>query len=224
MFKLVILCIFVAAAAAKPGVQILEPITHYSYLTPASTIISKQDSSVIHPSPLFYQAPYNYGYAHLIKKRSPQIPLTYTSPSVYYPNYYPTYNTPLIYSSPIQAAPIAAVQPAVHLIKKRSADLIPSTYYAPNVYTSSYSSPLLPSTYTANIPIYRHASLIPQPLSYAHLIKKRSAPLLTTYVAPTSYSHESRFDLKSTHYPYNTITYTSPISYSAPLAYSHLYK
>uniref|UniRef100_A0A2A4JEA6 Cuticle protein n=1 Tax=Heliothis virescens TaxID=7102 RepID=A0A2A4JEA6_HELVI len=234
MFKLVVLCAFFAAAAAKPGALIAAPITQYStFLTPDVTTITRQDSSVIHPSPLFYQAP--LAYAHYIKKRSPQFPLTYAAPATFYPNYLAatTYNAPLIHNAPILPAPIASV-PAVHLIKKRSAPLIPTTYYAPSTYAAT--TPLVASTYTATAPIYTHAApllsqpiAISQPLAYTHLIKKRSAALLNTFVAPTSYSHQSRFDLQSTQTPYSAISYSTPftyansLAYSSPLAVSHLY-
>ncbi|PZC84254.1 hypothetical protein B5X24_HaOG205449 [Helicoverpa armigera] len=237
MFKLVVLCAFFAAAAAKPGALIAAPITQYStYVTPDVTTITRQDSSVIHPSPLFYQAP--LAYTHFIKKRSPQFPLTYAAPATFYPNYLAatTYNTPLIQSPPsILPAPIAPIAsvPAVHLIKKRSAPLIPATYFAPSTYAAT--TPLVASTYTATAPIYSHAApllsqpiAISQPLAYTHLIKKRSAALLNTFVAPTSYSHQSRFDLQS-HTPYSAISYAAPftysnsLAYSSPLAVSHLY-
>ncbi|KAF9408511.1 hypothetical protein HW555_011821 [Spodoptera exigua] len=228
MFKLVVLCAFFAAAAAEPGALIAAPITQYTtYLAPAATTIAKQDSTVIHPSPLFYQAYQTpLAYAHYIKKRSAQFPLAYT-PTAYYPaNYYAatTYNAPLIHSSPILPAPIASVPavPAVHLIKKRSAPLFPTTYYTPTTYAAT--TPLLASTYTATAPVITHAPVISQPLAYAHLIKKRSAGLLNTYIAPTAYSHQSRVDFQTSHIPYSSFSYSAPIAYSAPLAVSHLYK
>lgn len=220
MFKLVILCAFFAVTAAEPGAVIAAPFTQYStFLTPGTTTIARQDSSVIHPSPLFYQAP--LAYTHFIKKRSPQFPLTYSAPAYYsgYPNYYAatTYNSPLINSGSILPASIASV-PAVHLIKKRSAVLPATTYYAPSTYAAT--TPLLASTYSATGPYYSHTPLISQPL-YSHFIKKRSAGLLNAYITPTSYSHQSRFDLQT---PYSSISYASPaIAYQTPLAYSHLY-
>ncbi|CAH1638741.1 unnamed protein product [Spodoptera littoralis] len=232
MFKLVVLCAFFAAAAAEPGALIAAPITQYTtYLAPGSTTIAKQDSTVIHPSPLFYQAP--LAYTHFIKKRSAQFPLAYASPAAYYPaNYYAatTYKLPLVQAPSILPAPIASVPavPAVHLIKKRSAPLFPTTYYAPTTYAAT--TPLLASTYTATAPVLAqapvlaHTPVISQPLAYAHLIKKRSAGLLNTYIAPAAYSHQSRVDLQTSHIPYSSFAYSAPIAYSAPLAVSHLYK
>lgn len=226
MFKLVVLCALFAAAVAEPGALIAAPITQYTtYLAPAATTIAKQDSTVIHPSPLFYQAP--LAYTHFIKKRSAQFPLTYASPAAYYPaNYYAatTYNAPLLHGATILPAPIASVPavPAVHLIKKRSAPLFPTTYYTPTTYAAH--TPLIASTYTATAPVLAHAPVISQPLAYAHLIKKRSAGLLNTYIAPAAYSHQSRVDLQTSHIPYSSFAYSAPIAYSTPLAVSHLYK
>ncbi|XP_075979262.1 uncharacterized protein LOC142978625 [Anticarsia gemmatalis] len=240
MFKFVVLCAFFAAAAAKPGLLFPAPITQYSTIvSPATTTISKHDTSVIHPSPaveLYSSAP--LVYSHFIKKRSPQFPLTYIAPSTYIaPTPYVAaapLQTPIIQTSPLLPA-VAPITPALHLIKKRSAPLLPTTYYASSpiynapaayplasapIVATSYAStaPLIPST-----PLISSAPLISQPIAYTHLIKKRSAPLLNTYIAPAAYSHQSRFDLQTTHTPLTSISYSAPLTYASPLAYSHVY-
>ncbi|XP_026731214.1 cuticle protein LPCP-23-like [Trichoplusia ni] len=224
MFKFVVLCAFVVAATAEPGVLIPAPYTQYSsYIAPATTTISKQASSVIHPSPAVYST-YSYpALTHFIKKRSPQIPLAYSTPLQYYPNYVATaYNTPLINTAaPVVTQHVASI-PAVHLIKKRSAPLIPTTYYTPTTYTAA--APVLASTYTAHAPLYTSSPVISQPIPFAHYIKKRSAAL-TSIIAPTSYSTQSRFDLRTAYTPYAAggIAYAAPVSYASPIALSHVY-
>ncbi|CAH0584220.1 unnamed protein product [Chrysodeixis includens] len=219
MFKFVVLCAVVAVASAEPGFLVAAPYTQYStYIAPASTTISKQASSVIHPSPAIYST-YSYPtLSHFIKKRSPQLPLVYSAPLQYYPKYVATtaYSTPLLHSAPVVTQPIASI-PAVHLIKKRSAPLIPTTYYTPTTYTAA--APILASTYTAQAPLYT-SPVISQPIPFAHYIKKRSAPL--THIAPTYYSSQTGY-LKTPYTAAGGIAYAAPISYANPIAYSHVY-
>ncbi|KAG6442265.1 hypothetical protein O3G_MSEX002191 [Manduca sexta] len=223
MYKLVVLCAFFAIAAAKPDVLLTAPVTGYTtYVAPASTTITKQASSVIHPSPILYNTP--LAYTHLIKKRSPQLPLTYFAPTNYLSTspLATTYTTPFVHGAPILPAatlPIAAA----HLIKKRAAPVLPTTFITPATYTAT--SPIVASTYSSPListPLINSAPLISHPYAYTtHFIKKRSAPILNTYLAPTSYSHQSRIDLHST--PLIT-SYTSPLAYTAPIAtVSHVF-
>lgn len=228
MFKLVLLCAFLAVAAANPGALFAAPITQYStILSPASTSISKYDTSVIHPTPInYYTTP--LAYAHLIKKRSPQLPLAYYAPSTYVgpttyiaPNPY-VGTAPLVSGASILPA-TASFSPALHLIKKRSAPLLSTSYFTPQVYTAA-SSPILATSYTsAAAPWISSSHLIPSNLGYTHFIKKRSAALLNSYIAPAAYSHQSRFDLQTSHTPLTSIAYSTPFAYANNLAYSNVY-
>lgn len=217
MFKLVVLCSMLAAAAAKPG-ALLAPVSYATtlYSAPATTTITRQASGVVHPSPLLYTAPLTY--THFIKKRS--APLISSHPYVAAT----AYTTPLIASTYaaaplIHAVPLSHPAPLVystaHLIKKRSAPFAYSAYIAP---TYNAAAPLIPTTYTA-LPVHHATPLVHSaPIAYStHFIKKRSAPLaVSAYFAPTSYSHQSRVDVHST--PLVT-SYTAPIVYSAPLTH-----
>ncbi|XP_072947863.1 uncharacterized protein [Epargyreus clarus] len=188
MYKLVVLS-FLAVAVAEPG-ALLTPYAFSSTLvSPATTTITKQASSVVHPSPFFYQAP--LAYTHFIKKRSVALS-PYFAPTTYISSpLATTYSAPWIHASSILptthlGTPLAYT--TAHLIKKRSAPFVyPATYIAPTTYTTT---PLVASTYAA-APIFR-TPLIASPFNYAHLIKKRSA--VTAYVAPASYSSQSRID------------------------------
>ncbi|XP_013140067.1 PREDICTED: uncharacterized protein LOC106104536 [Papilio polytes] len=181
MFKLVVLCTLLAAAAAKP--DLLFPTAYTTTLVePAKTTISQQASSVIHPSPLFYSA--GYPFAHFIKKRSPGFfaPTTYIASAPLATTYsYPTsfvHTTPVVHSS--------SVFTTAHLIKKRSAALLAAPVLAHNTYLAS--TPVA-TTYSASY--INEVPLVHTPLSYvtpAHFIKKRSAPLITSYIAPTTYA------------------------------------
>nr|XP_053606961.1 uncharacterized protein LOC128673255 [Plodia interpunctella] len=236
MFKLVVLCAFLAVGAAepepepKPGTFIAAPFQTYAataVLSPSTTTITKQASSVVHPSPYYVSSP--LVYSHFIKKRSPSPgAFSYIAPSAYsVPTYgaYPlpyagAYAAPLYNSAPILPAAAALPYATTHLIKKRSAPLFPSSYIAPASYAAT--TPYLASTYSA--PVYTAPVLsqpiISQPLLSTHFIKKRSAPIfpaVSTYLAPSSYSHQSRIDLQSAG-----PLYTYP-AYSQPIAYSHVY-
>ncbi|XP_023936781.1 pupal cuticle protein G1A [Bicyclus anynana] len=224
MFKLVVLCAFLAAAVAEPG-AFFAPLAYSTVLSPARTTITNQASSVIHPSP-YYTAPWAYTtpLAHLIKKRSLAVS-SYFAPSTYIAHA-PIASTyaasPLAYTSysPLATtygAPIYST--AAHFIKKRSAPLIvPSTYVAPSFY---HSTPLLTSTYSA--PFYTTPYVSHSPIAYTHLIKKRSAPLaLATYAAPAAFSHQSRLDIKTAP-AVATYSYSSPITYASPFGFTHLY-
>lgn len=183
MFKLVVLCAFLAAAVAEPS-AFLAPITYSSVLSPARAVYTNQASSVIHPSPLVYSTPWLHSYpsyTHLIKKRSVALaPISsYIAPSTYFAHapFTTAYAAPsLAYTSypslaTTYGAPIYST--AAHLIKKRSAPLIvPSTYTIPTIYRTP--TPLYASTYAAAAPIYSYSSpyLSAAPLSYAQWIKK----------------------------------------------------
>lgn len=197
MFKLVVLSALLAAVAAEPGVLLAAPYTTYSsLLSPATTTITKSASSVVHPSPLIYSTPLSY--THFIKKRSPGVLAYNYAPTAYYGGYpyaaATLLSTPVVHSSAtiVPATPLAYT--TTHLIKKRSAPLLiaPTTYAAAtHLYASTYATAPLIST-----PVVHSTPLISSPFAYStHFIKKRSAPLLTTYVAPTSYSHQSRVDI-----------------------------
>ncbi|NP_001166764.1 cuticular protein hypothetical 13 precursor [Bombyx mori] len=232
MFKLIV-CALLAVAAAEPGVFLTPPVTSLTtVVSPGSTTISKLASSVVHPSPLVYSTP--YGYTHFIKKRS-AAHAAYIAPASYSaisPVVATTYHgkTPLLASTsyvssiPLISQPIAY---SAHFIKKRSPQwpvsyIAPSSYITPNTYIAS--GPLGATTYTTpfvqTVPSASTASL---PVA-AHLIKKRSAPVLaTTYTVPTTYtaalpgvfSHQSSYNL---HGAPLVTSYTTPLVYSAPIS------
>ncbi|CAG9793827.1 unnamed protein product [Diatraea saccharalis] len=221
MYKLVVLT-FLAVAAAEPGAVIVGPAAYSTLIAPATTTIAKQATSVVHPSPFIYSAP--LAYSHFIKKRSaPVLPL---APATYYAGS-PVIGAPLAttYSAPLLSS--ASLLPAVpvpyaaaHLIKKRSAPFLPA------VTTYAATAPILASTYAAaplhSVPLIASTPLISQPTYAAHLIKKRSAPLLTSYAAfPSSFSHQSRVDLTHSG-PAVVTSYSSPIAYSSPIGFSHV--
>ncbi|XP_059053794.1 uncharacterized protein LOC131848055 [Achroia grisella] len=231
MYKFIVLCAFLASAVAdpqpephpepqpEPGTFIAPlPISPYaSVVLPASTTITNQASSVLHPSPYIINAP--LAYSHFIKKRS--APLTYFSPSyVASPALATTYSAPLVQGAPLISSPYVAPLPyvaATHLIKKRSAPFLPKTYIAPTTYagTPLLASPYFSTPYISSPLIHTAAPIIPQPVT--HFIKKRSAPFIG--LAPTSYSHQSRIDLHSTP------LFNTPYAYSlpaAPITYPHL--
>lgn len=169
MFKLVVLCTFLAAAVAKPGALIGAPLLYSStVLAPATTTITKSASSVVHPSPLYYSAP--IGYSHFIKKRSAPLAFaTYAAPATYYSAAFaaPTYAT--LYRGPIRAAPVLYSAP--HFIKKRSAPIAvasPYSYLAPTAYATA---PYL-STYAATSFVQSTPFISTAPFAYSHFIKK----------------------------------------------------
>ncbi|GBP35112.1 hypothetical protein EVAR_28311_1 [Eumeta japonica] len=215
MYTLVVLLSALAAAAAKPGAVIAPLAYSHSVIAPVSTTITRQASSIVHPSPVVYSTP--LAYAHLIKKRSAILaPVsTYIAPTAYAASLVtPTYTTSLVHGAPIvHTAPVAYT--AAHLIKKRSAPLTTlSTYIAPTAYAA------YPTT-IATAPVVHSAPIVATaPVAYAsHFIKKRSADVAV--LAPTSVSHQSRVDLHST--PAVVTTFASPLTYSAPIAYSHVF-
>ncbi|XP_026486960.2 cuticle protein LPCP-23-like [Vanessa tameamea] len=230
MFKLVVLCAFLAAAVGEPS-GLFSPLAYSrSFILPATTTITNQASSVIHPSPALYSAPWAYStpLAHFIKKRSAGFISSYHAPS---------YIAPTPFLASYAAAPLpttysyAAVAPltttysspiystAAHLIKKRSAGLIlPTTYFAP---TYAAATPLVSSTYTARAPVFSTPFVSATPITYSHLIKKRSVALnFPAYSAPASYSHQSRVDIKSSP-AITSYSYSSPAAYSIPTLYSN---
>ncbi|CAG9561204.1 unnamed protein product [Danaus chrysippus] len=231
MFKLVVLCAFVAAAIADPDPQIFAaPAYAPGIISPAARILPA--SSYLYQSPLF-SAPLSYssplGYAHLIKKRSAPLVLNpYSFPSSYIaPGSY-AYSSPIVSSYSAAAPLVPAIgsglvySSGAHFIKKRSAPLYSSAYIAPSSYISplNYATPLVASTYSA--PVLSTPLISSAPVSYAtHLIKKRSAPLaIAAYSAPGSYSHESRFEYKATGPLTTTYTsYPAPLSYSRPIPF-----
>ncbi|CAH2091207.1 unnamed protein product [Euphydryas editha] len=219
MFKLVVLCAFLAAAVAEPS-ALIAPLTYStSVISPASTTITRQASSVIHPSPVLYSAPwaYNAHLPHLIKKRSYVAPASYIAPASFVTSYASApFATSYTYSPALQltttySAPIYSA--ATHFIKKRSAVIFPSTYLAPR-YTVATS--YVPRTYAAHAPIFSTPFVSATPIAYSHFIKKRSAPLaIATYSAPGSYSHQSRIDIQSSP-AIASYSYPLPLSYSGP--------
>ncbi|OWR48481.1 cuticular protein hypothetical 12 precursor [Danaus plexippus plexippus] len=232
MFKLVVLCAFLAAAVADPDPAFF-PAPAYApgIISPAARIFPA--SSYVYQSPLI-SAPLAYssplGYAHLIKKRSAPLVLSpYSFPSSYIaPGSY-SYSSPIV-STYSAAAPLAPAigsglvySSGAHLIKKRYATLPVSSYTTPFTY-------IAPRTYSSSRPLLS-AAAIPSPLipsipySYStHFIKKRSAPLtIANYGTPGSYSQQSRVDIQSS-VPLTAYTsYSAPLAYSGPIAYTHLY-
>ncbi|KAM3966391.1 uncharacterized protein ACR2FA_012698 [Aphomia sociella] len=180
MYKLVVLSAFLALAVAEPEPGTFfaaAPYTTYGgVVVPATTTITKQASSVLHPSPYFYNSP--VALTHYIKKRSaPLTPLSYIAPS--YLASAPlaaTYSAPYIQGAPIVSSPFAAPLPYVagtHFIKKRSAPFLPTTYYAPTTYAAA--TPLLGTTYTGASPLYSTPLISSAPYiqnSFTHFIKK----------------------------------------------------
>lgn len=217
MLKLVVLCAVVATVAAKPGALLatpfIAPFTYSSIVAPATTTITKQASSVVHPSPYYYSTPLEY--THFIKKRSAPLTLatSYYAPSTYIaatPYLTRGSITPTVYSSYVATSPLTYTN-AHHFIKKRSVGYaLPSTYIAPTTYAAT---PLL-STYTTGAHIFPATPVISSaPIYYSHLIKKRSAPFIASaYAAPTSYSTQSRVDVHS-----SPVITSYPLTYSSPL-------
>lgn len=222
MFKLVVLSLLAAAVAEPSGLLYGSPGLTYSslstVLSPATTTISKSASSVVHPSPIYtsYAAPLTY--SHFIKKRSPQFfqilnPAAWLGATLAAP----LLRNPAVVQSPILPETVVLPSHTTHFIKKRSAPLLAaSSFIAP----TTYSAPLLTS-YAGISPVWS-SPYYSSPIAYStpitHFIKKRSVPLLSTYLAPTSYSHQSRIDL---------INHPSPLlkvaSYHAPLNFPYLY-
>lgn len=231
MFKFVVLCAFAAAAVAEPEPSVLygapyaSPIAYSSVYAPAATTYTKYASSIL-PAPYYgYTAP--LAYSHFIKKRSAPFaygsyytPASYIAPA---PFATAAYTAPILTKAPFYGSAVAYTAPA-HFIKKRSVAALPlaSTYIAPATYAAT--APLLTSTYTAASPILPASPYIAAtPFGYSHFIKKRSAPLYaSSYIAPTAYSTQTRFDVRAPLYS----SYASPLpyTYSSPLAYSYLYK
>lgn len=227
MLKLVVLCAVVAAAVAEPGALLatpfIAPFTYSSVVAPATTTITKQASSVVHPSPYYYSNP--LAYTHFIKKRSAPLTLatSYYAPSTYIattPYLTPSYTAPIVHSTYVAPSPLIHTN-ALHFIKKRSVSYaLPSTYIAPTTYATA---PLL-TTYTAGAHIIPATPVFSTaPIVYSHLIKKRSVPLTASaYVAPISYSTQSRVDVHSS--PLITSYSFAPLTYSSPLITPFYYK
>ncbi|XP_032520327.2 cuticle protein 16.5-like [Danaus plexippus] len=236
MFKLVVLCAFLAVAAAEPKPAFFAaPALTPAILSPAARIFPA--SSYVYQSPLVstplsYSAP--LGYAHLIKKRSAPLVLSpYSFPSSYIaPGSY-SYSSPIVSTYSAAAPLVPAIgsglvySSGAHLIKKRSAPLYSSAYITPSSYIAPVSyaatAPFVATTYSA--PVVSTPLISSAPISYAtHLIKKRSAPLaVAAYAAPGAYSHQSRFDFKASGPVAAYSSYIAPLSYSSPIVYSHVY-
>ncbi|XP_072947563.1 uncharacterized protein [Epargyreus clarus] len=210
MFKLVVLCAFLAAATAEPGVALTSvPVTYstagvspltttYSYINPAASVYQ----------PALYSAP--YGLPHFIKKRA--VPWTYSSyvaPTTYFSSpLATTYSAPYVSAAPYLHSGPVTYTTAAHLIKKRAA-VFPTTYVAPTTYATS---PFLASTYST-APVYTTSYVSAAPIYTPHFIKKRAVPVaVSSYVAPTAYSTQTRVD------------YTAPLVHSyagvAPIGYA----
>lgn len=227
MLKLVVLCAVLAAVVAEPGAllatPLIAPFRYSTVVSPATTTITKQASSVVHPSPYYYSAP--LAYTHFIKKRSPSLILatSHNAPSTYIaatPYLIPGYTAPIVHSTYVAPHPLTYTN-ALHLIKKRSVGyVLPSTYIAP-----SYAGAPLLTTYATGAHIISARPVIsPAPIVYSHLIKKRSAPLIASaYVAPTSYSTQSRVDVHSSPL-ITSSSHIAPLSYSSPLFTPIYYK
>ncbi|CAG9561206.1 unnamed protein product [Danaus chrysippus] len=232
MFKLVVLCAFVAAAVADPDPQLFAaPALAPGIIAPAARYFPA--SSYLYQSPLI-SAPLSYsaplGYAHLIKKRSAPLVLNpYSFPSSYIaPGSY-AYSSPIVSSYSAAAPLVPAIgsrlvySTGAHLIKKRYATLPVSSYTTPFTY-------IAPTTYSSSRPLVSAAAISSPlissvPYSYStHYIKKRSAPLaIAAYAAPGAYSHQSRVDIQSSGPVTAYTSYSSPLVYSRPIAYTHLY-
>ncbi|XP_038223360.1 cuticle protein 16.5-like [Zerene cesonia] len=187
MFKFIVVCAFIAVAAASPDLLIRPQLTYSTGIAPAVTTYSTA-SGYINTAPVVYSSPVaysNYGYTHLIKKRSPGFlapvatsyssfgaPLvsTYSAPfATYGAAPIATYGAPLVHSAPVYST--------AHLIKKRSAPLIaaPASFIAP----ASYSAPLV-STYSSypSYSSYPAATIVSTPYissgpyAYTQFIKK----------------------------------------------------
>ncbi|KAJ2944328.1 hypothetical protein O0L34_g18321 [Tuta absoluta] len=179
MWKLVVLCVVLRCVPGESGAVLTSPfigILPYSsaFIAPAVATVTKQASSVVHPSPyLTYSSPY---FGHFIKKRSaPLFAAPYIVSAV-------TYTSPLPYNSyaaptSLPAAPVVAHAPLTytHLIKKRSAPLFTTPYFgAPRipyvpVLHYPYAANLLPAGEVYAPGLYRHP----------HVIKKRTLDLLS---------------------------------------------
>lgn len=164
MLKLVVLCAVLVAVAAEPGALLATPfITQFRHsvvVAPATTTITKQASSIVHPSPYYYSSP--LAYTHFIKKRSAPLTLatSYYAPATYFATPYltPSYTAPIVHSTYVAPHPLTYTN-ALHLIKKRSVGyVLPSTYIAPTSYSTQsrvdvHSSPsysfIAPLTYSS---------------------------------------------------------------------------
>ncbi|XP_038223361.1 uncharacterized protein LOC119840719 [Zerene cesonia] len=187
MFKFVAACAFLAVAVASPDL-LLSPHVAYTGVAPAVTTYSTA-SGYINPAPVVYSSPVaypNYGYAHLIKKRSPGFlapvatsyssfgaPLagTYSTPfTTYGAAPIATYGTPIVHSAPVYST--------AHLIKKRSAPLIAASasYIAPTSYStplvSTYSSYPGYTNYPAAAAVVSTPYISSGPFAYTQFIKK----------------------------------------------------
>ncbi|XP_072947564.1 uncharacterized protein [Epargyreus clarus] len=210
MFKLVVLCAFLAAATAEPGVALTSvPVTYSTAgVAPLTTTYVNPAAGVYQPA--LYSAP--YGLPHFIKKRA--VPVTYSSyvaPTSYLTSpLATTYAAPYVSTAPYLHSGPVTYTTAAHLIKKRAA-VFPTTYVAPTTYASS---PFVASTYGA-APVYTTPYVSAAPVYTPHFIKKRSVPVaVSSYVAPTSYSSQTRVDYTAPLvHPYAGV---APVGYAAP--------
>ncbi|XP_049874011.1 uncharacterized protein LOC126372347 [Pectinophora gossypiella] len=209
MMKLVVLCLVLAAVRAEPGAllaaPLVAPLTYSAaVVAPATTSISQQSSSVVHPSPYYYNAGY---FPHFIKKRSaPSLTSRFfgTVPRLV------TSFLPRFYSSPISYA-------RPHYIKKRSV-----SFALPAAYSTPYQ-PLLPIAYAKPIAALPVSPIVaPVPLTYSHFIKKRSAPLLAPrqYIRPATLTQRTSIDVTHTRPIYKSYPAPAPYPYS-PFGFPH---
>ncbi|CAH2091156.1 unnamed protein product [Euphydryas editha] len=130
MFKLTILCAFLAAASATPC--FIAPLSYSSnILAPATTALSSYPRSVVYSSPYISSESYAYssplGYSHFIKKRSAPVAVSsYITPSAYF--------APAAYAS----APLATYTAAPY-----GRPFFSSTYTVP---ASHISTPVISSS------------------------------------------------------------------------------
>ncbi|CAK1556247.1 unnamed protein product [Leptosia nina] len=106
----------------------------------------------------------------------------------------------------------------------------PAHFTYPLAYSAGYAPAV--AAYSAAGPIYNSAPLVysspvtyPGQLGYAHLIKKRSVPVVSNYVAsaPLATSYAATYNAPwATTYAAGPLAYTAPIAttYGAPLVHS----
>ncbi|KOB74592.1 Cuticular protein hypothetical 12 [Operophtera brumata] len=150
------------------------------------------------PSSLLYSSPLTYSTVLAPATTT----ITKSASSVVHPSpVYSTYIAPLAYS---------------HFIKKRSPQFYP--YYAPSTIVTSVPV----ATSLISTPVVHSPAIVPYsaslPLATTHLIKKRSAQLLSpgAIIAPTAYSATP---LLTSPYAATTPVFSSPF-YSTPITYS----
>lgn len=122
MLKLLVFCIVVVTVVVKPAAlraaNLVALYTYSSMVAPATTTITKQESSIVHPLPHYYSAP--LVYKHYIKKRSALLGLpVYCAPSTYVASPLLPHIFPFPYSIPqTYLVPATFSAPFNHILKK----------------------------------------------------------------------------------------------------------